>query len=661
MGRYIRKVALAAALLLLTYLAQVWGLSCPVFYEEREVGIVAITSLANGSYVGVVARLRVAVSCPGSGRVYVETLPLSQLDLQASTRVAAQVASRVAGVRFDSCDFYASIRALSPIVGGPSASAATAVAFAAALLRLPLEEDVVMTGMVLPDGSIGPVGGLKSKLEAAASAGARVFLVPYGQTSYVEYVVVTQRVGPITMREVRPVVVDLVEHGRKLGVEVRPVATVYEALQVFTGGTYSPPRAIPIEELAKAADQVIGVYVESWARDIASDVSVAVALGDAVRDSVLGSLPPSTRAYIQELLASVEGNLQSSLGRAREMESQGYYYSAASYYFQALTYALWRYYILGALQDEGFLSTARINTSSRISAVLSSIREVVTQRSTLSIWELDAAIASADRAYEALLHLNASKSHRSLDVVTYYLALASSRARTAELWLSLAGSAGSAGTPCSINRGLLAEISVNLEYLVDSIYTYVLSFQGSVSIPSDTFNEVISRVELAEVVEEPVERIALGVSALAYGYVTLVRMFIQDPAATVEILSKSVGTLASEALPNCTPVSLVLYLEFTGVQEDVVQRVYTLARVAALASFYVDALKPRGVGAHRYTSTTQQPTSIPTSGVTKTVTVAKSVEDLGYTYFLSGIALGVLVSTATFLLVAVVLRKLRRL
>ena len=658
MGKYLRTIALAIALLLLAYLVQVWGLSCPAFYEEREVSIVAVTLLANGSYAGVVARLRVAVSCPGSGRVYVETLPLSQLDLQASTRVAAQVASRVAGVRFDFCDFYASIRANSPVVGGPSASAATAVAFAAALLRLPLEEGVVMTGMVLPDGSIGPVGGLRAKLEAAASAGARVFLVPYGQSTYVEYVVVTQRVGPITMREVRPVAVDLVEYGRKLGVEVRPVATVYEALHVFTGGTYPLPRATPVEDLTKAADQVIRVYIESWARNIASDVSVAVALGDAVRGSVLSSLPPSTRAYVQELLASIESGAQSSLDRAREMESQGYYYSAASYYFQALTYALWRYYLLGALHDEGFLSTARANTSSRISAVLSSIREVVTQRSTLSIWELDAAIASADRAYEALLYLNTSQSQRSLDAVTYYLALASSRARTAELWLSLVGSAG---TSCPINRELLAEVGTNLEYLVDSIYTYILSFQGSVSIPSDTFNEVVSRIELAKVVEEPVERLALGVSALAYGYVTLVRMFTQDPAATVEILSRSIGTLASEALLNCTPASLVLYLEFTGVQEDVVQRVYTLARVAALASFYVDALKPMEVGAYRYTNTTQQPTGIPTSAVTKTVTIAKGVEDLSYTYFLSGVALGVLVSTATFLVVTVVLRKLRRL
>jgi uncharacterized protein len=124
---------------------------------------------------------------------------------------------------------------------------------------------------------------LRAKLEAAASAGAKVFLVPYGQTTYVEYTVVTRRVGPVTMREVRPVTVDLVEYGRSLGVDVRPVATVYEALHVFTGGAYPLPRVVPVGELARAADSVVRGYVESWARAIAGDVEEAVALGDAIR------------------------------------------------------------------------------------------------------------------------------------------------------------------------------------------------------------------------------------------------------------------------------------------------------------------------------------------------------------------------------------------
>jgi uncharacterized protein len=660
-GKYSRTLALAAVLLLLTCLTQVLGLSCPALYEEREVVIVAVTSLPNGSYAGVAARLRVAVSCPGSGRVFVETLPLSQLDLQASTRVAAQVASRAAGVRFDSCDFYASFRASSPIVGGPSASAATAVAFAAALLRLPLRGDVVMTGMVLPDGSIGPVGGLRAKLEAAASAGAKVFLVPYGQTTYVEYTVVTRRVGPVTMREVRPVTVDLVEYGRSLGVDVRPAATVYEALHVFTGGAYPLPRVVPVGELTRAADSVVRGYVESWARAMAGDVEEAVALGDAIRGSVLSSLPYYTRVYVQEVLTGIERNLQASLGRAREVESRGYYYSAASYYFQALVYALWRYYLLSSLRREGSLDSVRANVSSRVLSVLSAIRGMVGGRSSLSIWELDAAIAAADRAYEALLYLNTSQSQSSVDSATYYLALASSRARTAELWLSLVGAAAPPGPSGSISTEALSETSTSLEYLLDNILAYILSFQGSVSIPSDTFNEMVSRLGLAKTAGDPVEKLALEVSALAYGYVTLVRMFTQDPNATTEVLSRSIGVLASGDLLNRTPTSLVLYLEFAEVQEDPVQRVYTLARVAALASFYVDALRPRV--AAEYASTTRQAevgTAVPRT-ITVVVTATEGAGRSTATYFLSGVAVGVLVSVALFLVATLASRRSRRL
>ncbi|MEM3983781.1 MAG: hypothetical protein QW630_04580, partial [Sulfolobales archaeon] len=68
--------------------------------ETRELVIVAVASLPNGTYTGATAKLTARVVCPGGGRVYVETLPLSQIDLQASTRIAAIVASRVAGVRF---------------------------------------------------------------------------------------------------------------------------------------------------------------------------------------------------------------------------------------------------------------------------------------------------------------------------------------------------------------------------------------------------------------------------------------------------------------------------------------------------------------------------------------------------------------------------------
>ena len=196
--------------------------------EERHLIIVAVRRSAEGEFEGVSADLYVRVVCPGNGHVYVETRPLSEVDTQASARIAAMVASRIAGIPFTFCDFFVSIKADTPIIGGPSASAAMAVAFTAALLRLPINESVVMTGMIMPDGSVGPVGGLVGKLEAAVARGAKVFLVPYGQTKDVRYVVIEKKGPGYIYREIKPEVIDLIVYGAKLGIKVKQVATIYE-------------------------------------------------------------------------------------------------------------------------------------------------------------------------------------------------------------------------------------------------------------------------------------------------------------------------------------------------------------------------------------------------------------------------------------------------
>ena len=65
-------------------------------------------------------------------------------------------------------------------VGGPSAG----LAFTLAILDRLTEGDltgpnkVAVTGTIRLDGSVGPVGGVVQKTEAAVRAGARAFLVP---------------------------------------------------------------------------------------------------------------------------------------------------------------------------------------------------------------------------------------------------------------------------------------------------------------------------------------------------------------------------------------------------------------------------------------------------------------------------------------------------
>ena len=63
-------------------------------------------------------------------------------------------------------------------VDGPSAGVAMAVAIASALLKVPVDNKLAMTGEVSIHGSVKPVGGVLAKVEAALQAGADTVLIP---------------------------------------------------------------------------------------------------------------------------------------------------------------------------------------------------------------------------------------------------------------------------------------------------------------------------------------------------------------------------------------------------------------------------------------------------------------------------------------------------
>src|SRR5659263_527342 len=149
--------------------------------EGVSVPLVADRSTGDGEE-GVLLGAEVIVT-NGTGHVFVDTNPYTQVDLQGSARIAAMVASDVLGVDEKAYDFYYIIEISSPIIGGPSAGGALTVAPIAAINKWTLKPNVVMTGMINPDESIGPVGGIPYKLEAAAAKNYTLFLVPEGQTT----------------------------------------------------------------------------------------------------------------------------------------------------------------------------------------------------------------------------------------------------------------------------------------------------------------------------------------------------------------------------------------------------------------------------------------------------------------------------------------------
>ncbi|NOX60572.1 MAG: hypothetical protein GXP42_01275 [Chloroflexi bacterium] len=138
---------------------------------------------------------------------------------------AVVVASQLLGIDPRDYEFSFSV---GGNIDGPSAGTYMTVATLAALQGHDVAQDIFMTGTINPDGTIGPVGGIPQKIEGAAANGANMVLVPAGLRYDVD-----GNTGEL---------VDVVEVGERLGVEVREVSTVYDAYEILTGETLPRPQ-----------------------------------------------------------------------------------------------------------------------------------------------------------------------------------------------------------------------------------------------------------------------------------------------------------------------------------------------------------------------------------------------------------------------------------
>jgi uncharacterized protein len=99
-----------------------------------------------------------------------------------------------------------------------------------------MSNKTVMTGMINPDGSIGPIGGIPQKIDAANSVGANHFLIPAGQGTYTEMVVTTETIGGWRRTFTTPVTRSVADYAMdNYGMTVTEVTDINEALQNFTG------------------------------------------------------------------------------------------------------------------------------------------------------------------------------------------------------------------------------------------------------------------------------------------------------------------------------------------------------------------------------------------------------------------------------------------
>ncbi len=183
-------------------------------------------------YSGTFALLRV-VSTEGSGNIFVNiNNVVAAEDTQESVRMAAIVAADYLNTSLEDKDLYYNFIVDSTSLEGPSAGASIAVATVAALSGAQLKSDVMMTGTINHDYTIGPSSGIIYKARAAKQANASVFLVPLGTRYYYNDTLYCRSQGVLGREfciwETHPVDVE-----RAVGIRVIEVGNLSQALDYF--------------------------------------------------------------------------------------------------------------------------------------------------------------------------------------------------------------------------------------------------------------------------------------------------------------------------------------------------------------------------------------------------------------------------------------------
>ncbi len=416
----------------------------------RSLTIHALAVSTNNS--GAVINITITAIKPGSGYVYVAASPLPTAEsgtFLSSSQIAALVATYLANQPFNKYNFTINVEPTTLEIGGPSASGYVTVAMWTLITNNTLNPDVVMTGMILPDGSIGPVGGLPSKIKAAAQEGYKVVLIPYGQQIY------QTSSGQI---------INLISYGKSLGVNVVPVMDVRQAIYYFTGVNLSIP-SIPTQSLKNQA--YINVTKFLWMR-IYSRI---------INTGAINSTDPSVSNYVKQAI---------------NYAKQGMYYTAASLGFQGLI----NYY-----QDQ-----LQNYTVQQLNGLLNQLNDQlnnygnVLQSYNMTTANIDIMIGIYDRIFDAQQSLSAASQDLSTGDITgaiSNLAYAKARIETLGDWLAVLNAISGGSL---ISTSYLEELTNMYLVYAQSITEYTLSLSSAVGVSNilQNINSITQEVQEAQ-------------------------------------------------------------------------------------------------------------------------------------------------------------------
>ncbi len=490
-----------------------------ISYEKVYSTIVyapAVTS-EEGS-TGVLSKVTLYIAYPGNGRVFFTANPLTELDTQATARIAAFVAASLAGVNYYDYDYYVIMESNTMIVGGPSAGALMTIGFLSLLLNRTIYPNVTMTGMIYPDGMIGPVGGLKGKLEAVASAGFKAFLIPLGERIITVPNVTIRRYPWGIYRSVTYYQLDLVEYGASLGVQVIEVASIREAFKYFTGYDLRCKYSNVSYNLSTDLKDLFIKHANELLDDARNNIESTRAL--------LNNLVPRYRLYLSNLISNVED----MISVAESYLSEGYVLLAVNNAFRADYMSVYTNWLANVLTDRNAINNyvdtvnnTLINVSKQIDNLLN--RYYGSNEIDLSNLELliaiDIRLLDAQYSFSnALNKINSDIADALSDLSYSYM-----RAKSVALWSELFNTVESS---ILINKTNIYPASIMLYSIADNVLSYALTLAQDLGTRPDLLDRAMEYMEKANSAYQENDTLAfIGELLYATSYSTLAiyRMF----------------------------------------------------------------------------------------------------------------------------------------
>ena len=448
-------------------------------YERKVIVYAPAITRTSYGYKGVMTKIEIEVVAPGSGDVFISTNTFMEIDMQASARTAAFVACTFAKKNFYEYDFYVKISAEAPIVGGPSAGALMTIGMIAALMNITLNPKATMTGMINPDGTIGPVGGIFEKAEAAYKAGFKLFLIPYGQD-----IVAHLQGGRIEYINITSYAL------KEWGLKVIEVSDIYDATRYLLGITikrtafkWREPRFI----INVARSLFNNLYVN--ASKLVNDAHEALA---SISDYYL-------RRQLRETLSEAK----SLVNEARSINAS-WPYVAASLCFQAAYLAQYVIYVKEyATSGEDFFFKTLNEINSTLQKISNDIAKY--EHTALSLSSIEILIGAKMRLRYTSDAINTALQYYQLgDILTSFMWLAHAkwRLRTAINWANYITSVPST---MKFNSTEMLRIvkSITQEYIYEArtvvIYVReVISEAGMLGAANQEAREASSMLSYAE-------------------------------------------------------------------------------------------------------------------------------------------------------------------